>query len=138
MEQKPFSKPTGIPGSAAGTPFRTLTAVLRSIASELLDYPDVIAQIEAFLGVFSPQAPTAPSDRMLRQLLLQHLRDSQKEKLSTLMTILSGMKTLKQEYGLDGAQQMDSYMVDHKTRFEDLFSGSKPSAISGQTGKISG
>ncbi len=105
---------TDIPGSAAGTPFRTLTAVLSSIAPELLDHPEVIAQIKDYLGRLSSQ----PSDHTLRQLLLPYLSDPKKEKVSHLMTALDGMRILRQDYGLDDAQQMDAFFEFKKAQFE--------------------
>lgn len=126
----------GIPGSAAGTPFRTLTAVLSSIAPELLHYPEVIAQIKAYIGLPSPGLPVIPTDRALLHVLQLSLPDLQKENIHHLMTILQGMKALQQAYGMDGAQQLDAYMSEHKARFEPA-SGAQTDMDLRQPGKTS-
>lgn len=126
----------GIPGSAAGTPFRTLTAVLSSIAPELLHYPEVIAQIKAYIGLPSPGLPVIPTDRALLHVLQLSLPDLQKENIHHLMTILQGMKALQQAYGMDGAQQLDAYMSEHKARFEPT-SGAQTDMDLRQPGKTS-
>jgi hypothetical protein len=126
----------GIPGSAAGTPFRTLTAVLRSIVPELLNYPEVIAQIKAYIGLPTPGVPVIPTDRALLHVLQLSLPDLQKENIHHLMTILQGMKAVQQAYGLDGAQQMDAYMSEHKARFEPVSSNQSNVAV-GLPGKTS-
>lgn len=125
MQNKQSLSHAGITGSGAGTPLRVLSAVLRSVAPELLDCPEVINQIATYLG-FQPQKT---NERLyagkMQQLLEQHLHPPVNEKAHNLMITLDGMKTAMQEYGLHSGQELDAFTAYKKEEFGSFIFNAK-------------
>lgn len=110
----------GTTSSGADSPFGVLGAVLRSVAPELLDCPEVISQMMAYLGLNESAMKSRPSSRQLLTLLKQHLKPPIKDKGDHLLIALDGMKAIMQENGLHSAQALDEFMARKKREFGEL------------------